>query len=522
MSCGPVAQQEPDGLAGQTAAQQSEPTTMSPNNAISQATPVPAQDGSGPELTNTPLPSLGLDTPCSPLGGSPFTGERQQIHVGVAYVEEFLSCYEEMVGLNFHPAIDVAGHRRLWPELRQAVEQYPGVINAHTQVLVCLARQGHTNVDSRLLFFWQDFSNPEDYRARMAGYTPEERARMRELARPSDECAGPSGYYRAQAKAWRTEFQRLMEEEPDRAKPVVNSILRQAVEEPGIPHFLTLDRALPIPSIGDLPNPTPWPTPTPLPTMNTTRASSANTAGASSDNTIPTPAPHPQGLAGCSNVSPFTGELRSYGWCLEAGMKAAESLCAEVGDDQARQACGEEFASDWKDYVSRLYIGCAAIVGPDVRGKCGRQALESIADSKLVYPEVWAEVLTKVSKNEVVAAAYEKVIQCLAATDKSFQGIDSRLLFAWQTQMQYIFHQEELMDWLERFTQNDRDLIEAVRVPLRQCAVKQGYYATQDAAWLTEVRRLVEEEPGKAQPLLDWRILELLEQPGVAFFLDPR
>ena len=512
LACGPVAQPTQEGMVGQSATQQNDPAPTSVTTEIDKLTPGPAQGSSGLNTSKTPSNASGSSIDCWTQDGGLFVGN--QDHNGVGDLETFLWCYEELVRTAFHPAIDVAGHRNLWPQLRQAVDQDPDVIKAHTQVLVCLARQGHTNVDSRLLFFWQDFSSPEDYRTRMTAYTPEERARMRELARPSDQCAGPSGYYRAQAKAWRTEFQRLMEEEPDRAKPVVNSILRQAVEEPGIPHFLTLDRALPIPSIGDLPNPTPWPvTPTPLPEINVASAGSANVT--------PTPAPHPQGLTGCSNVSPFTGELRSYGWCLEAGMEAAESLCAEVGDDQVRQACGEEFASDWKDYVSRLYIGCAAIVDPDVRGRCGRQALESIADSKLVYREVWAEVLTKVSKNEAVAAAYEKVIQCLAATDKSLEGTDSRLLFAWQTQMQYIFHHEELTDWLEGFTQDDRDLIEAVRVPLRQCAVKEGYYAAQDAAWLTEARRLVEEDPEKAQPLLDWKILELLEQPGVAFFLDP-
>ena len=61
-----------------------------------------------------------------------------------------------------------------------------------------------------------------------------------------------------------------------------------------------------------------------------------------------------------------------------------------------------------------------------------------------------------------------------------------------------------------------------LELPSDQCAKQVGLYEAQDAAWLAEVTKLAREDPAKAQPLLEWGILEILEQPGVAPFLTQR
>ena len=134
----------------------------------------------------------------------------------------FVTCYEDMM-FAFHPAIDLAGIWELWPEIQGVVDQDPEVIKAHTRVLVCLAQDGYTDVDSRLLFYWQNFQSPEDYRTRLNQFSAADRAAMRELAQPTDGCAGPAGYYRAQAAAWRAEISRLESQEPEKFKPLADS-----------------------------------------------------------------------------------------------------------------------------------------------------------------------------------------------------------------------------------------------------------------------------------------------------------
>ena len=337
---------------------------------------------------------------------------------------------------------------------------------------------------------------------------------MRELARPTDECAGASGYYAAQSAAWRAEVQRLLDQEPPEDPEKLKLIARYSiffvVHEPGTLHFLTLDGAVPITGIGGAPNATPFPgfpdpTPTPRPTS--------------------TPYPiHPRGLDGCRNLSSFSSgsqELADYHrWCFQAVEGAVRSQCEGTDSSEEERACAEEYLAGWKDHQIRLFHSCSAISDHDVRRDCGYEVLEALIVSRRAIGQAWTQMLAATAVNPVVEKAHKNFIQCMS--DRSFKDIPPELLFPWQTFKRYFGDPEAAIAWVEGFSPGEQTRMEKLSVPSDQCARKSGLYEAQEAAWLAEVRRLVQEDPEKAQPLLDWGILEDLEQPGIAPFLTKR
>ena len=113
-----------------------------------------------------------------------------------------------------------------------------------------------------------------------------------------------------------------------------------------------------------------------------------------------------------------------------------------------------------------------------------------------------------------MVAAYQKVIECLA--DRSFENVDPDLLFHWQRHTTDI---EKAYLWREGLGPQKLAFMKQLEDPSIECAQEAGYDVAQDAAWLAEVRRLVKEEPGRAQVLVDHDLLGALESPGVAAFL---
>ena len=328
LACGPAAQERTN--SSQPAQQSGDTKPFQDAGGIPQSTPPPAQtdqdtpiqernpsqlvssssgsadDGPAQAALPDPVPTKPGPTPvptgdaCDPTGGNMYTGNFH--HKGPEDVDVHMMCYDLMFqayyGWPYNENLpDLLG---LWAELQQAAAGDPEVAKAHEKVLACLAERGYDSVDPELLFFWQDFLIPEDYRARLTGYTAEERAMLRELARPADECAGPSGYYRAQSEAWRAEVNRIAHEELDKelqkARLLAASSIDFVVWKTGIPHFLTLDGALPITRIGRAPNATPWPDP----------SAPASAAARSPVQPTDTPEPsHPQGLADCHSYNDF-------------------------------------------------------------------------------------------------------------------------------------------------------------------------------------------------------------------------
>ncbi len=527
LACGPAAPPMPEGSAELPAAQPPAQESAATPEGRTGAQPAPQAS----EPTPIPPPTLSIEneptTPPTPPIGACYS---YTINIyldgggpGPEDLEGMALCYERQLEhfLEFLEVLpgqpDFTDLQPVWREVQEKAAADPAVIEAQTKVLVCLAEEGYRNVDWGMLFPWQNLYSPKEYRAMLAGYSVAERALQRELAPLADKCAGPSGYYWAQSEAWLAEVRRLVAEEPGKAQILQDTYILMSLEglSPeyrGIAHFLTLElnilRATPGAHYIE-------PVPTPFPTFD---------PNSQSDAPLNSDTPHPEGLAGCQNLSIFASdsqEMLSYdGWCLEATSEALVSLCQGVGDSLAEQACADQYLTNWKDYDIQLLLSCTTISKHEARQHCGLQAFITIGENRRGVRQVWPELQTAVAGNASVKAAYQKVIRCLA--DQSFNEINPKLLLYWQGHWTYFGDPAAGKAQLDNFTPEELALAEKVAIPSDQCAKQEGLYAAQDSAWLVEVRRLIKEDPDKAQPLLNWKILEILEQPGVAPFLTLR
>ena len=222
--------------------------------------------------------------------------------------------------------------------------------------------------------------------------------------------------------------------------------------------------------------------------------------------------PHPQGLDGCKAFNLFSAgidEVAYRTWCAQEASNSMKSKCKGTGSSQDEQECAKSYLVDWEDYEIRTLLPCAAISDPVDANEC------SVIDERLgVMQQLWKETHYVIIEKEEVRQALSKVYQCLS--DPSFQTPPKFLDLSWQEfRLVHAFGSPS-------FQQNvDQDLLDRTFGPSDDCAQQADLYIAQDAAWLAEVKRLVKEEPVKAQPFLDWRILTVLEEPGVAPFLTP-
>ena len=401
--------------------------------------------------------------------------------------------------------------QQAWLEVLQVVKREPEVSKAHTKVISCLGEKGFDNVNADLLFPWQDVISASAYETRMRGYTASEREQQIDMYVPSDQCAmGDSAYYYAQSLAWRAEIKRLQADDPNKVKPLVDAYLVHTLDRLGpniyehaIPHYLTLyggeifrDGA------GTNPNPLPTPFPT-------------QPAGQRESN-VPESVPPPGGLEGCQAYNQFSSrmELSHIQWCADQVLNKLVA-CRDTGDAAQQLACGKNHISDWQEYSIRMWYHCFALNELAGRNSCLEDA--DLAGKFRTLRQSYGETLTAVANDEAVRSAHTKVIKCL--TDQSFEGVEDRLLFHWQKLYQYYSDGDALLRWADSFTQAEQALIQRLEAPSDACATEQGLYAAQDAAWLAEVKRLKEADPAKAQPFVDWGILQILEEDGVAPFL---
>ncbi len=105
-------------------------------------------------------------------------------------------------------------------------------------VISCLERLGHEKINPELLFPWQMLESPKDNDERESRYTTEEKASRLELWEPANQCAKQSGLYEAQDATWLAEVERLAQEEPESAKPLLDAGLLKVLKQPGIAAFL--------------------------------------------------------------------------------------------------------------------------------------------------------------------------------------------------------------------------------------------------------------------------------------------
>ena len=134
-----------------------------------------------------------------------------------------------------------AGLFAIWPKAQQAVAQDPAVVAAMKDVISCLEKMGHENINTELLFPWQNLESPEDSSQRESAYTADEKTARIELRQPANQCAKQSGLYAAQDDAWLAELERLAKADPAQARPLLDAGLLEILKRPGIAAFLSGD-----------------------------------------------------------------------------------------------------------------------------------------------------------------------------------------------------------------------------------------------------------------------------------------
>ncbi len=116
------------------------------------------------------------------------------------------------------------------------------VVRAVKDTITCLDDMGHENVDADLLFGWQRFEHPDEWKAREEALTQEDKDSIAELHEPSRDCAKKNGLFTAQDTAWIAELERLDQDEPETVDILIQEGLLEALRKPGVEAFLTGDR----------------------------------------------------------------------------------------------------------------------------------------------------------------------------------------------------------------------------------------------------------------------------------------
>ena len=269
------------------------------------------------------------------------------------------------------------------------------------------------------------------------------------------------------------------------------------------------------PKPAPLPTLPPKPTETPLPTPFPTR-----------DLRTPAPTlapdlPHPEGLAGCFEMSIFVSAPTEYSdymsWCDEQISVLVRANCQGSGDWADEVNCADRELENARSYFIRSgFYRCFAITESDARERCGAEVGGLLNDQFYGLWDAWPKVRHAANRAPAVVSALGDVVACLEAL--GYEQVDTGLLFQWQR-----FDNPDTFDQREEdYTPEQKAARSELAEPADQCARQAGYYAAQDSAWTAEVERLYQEEPETAQPLRNEGILEILQAPGVAPFLTLR
>ena len=478
------------------------------------------EDEGSPTLDSTPTPTTPplltvnqFRSHCSFRGFNMFRRPVDDLEANVwcygSQLEEYLQWLTILPGT---PSLTEV--QQAYTHVQDAVDRDPDVVAGRAKVLSCLAAKGHSGVDADLLFPWQAFTSADAYEATQRALTPAQRTQQIALYVPSDECANTdSAYYYLQGLAWRAELKALKSSDKAKLKSLENAQVVYTVDKPGryadvlpVPNFLTLSGGR---IFRDGAGNAHDPMPTPYPTSGVARA-----AADRSENLD-----HPQGLAGCQAYNRFGiphNDLLKYGvWCTEETGRTLLAECDGVSGTSAQLSCADSYLASWQEQRLRALHRCAVVTDADDAQSC-REASSS-QDQAKAFGRVYGQVLATVAADADVGEAHADVIQCLE--DRSFSGIEGRVLFHWQKVHQYTGDIAAMKVWDKSFTSAEHRLANNLTGPANTCAVDNGLYTAQEAAWLAEVRRLQEEDPDQVQPLIDWGLLAVLERDGVAPFL---
>ena len=128
-----------------------------------------------------------------------------------------------------------------WEKVQTVGDRAPEVVKALDAVLVCLESEEHgfKNVDADILFPWQDFTHPKEYRSKEDSLAQSSKDLRERLVGPSQTCAKEEGMFVAQDNAWATELRRLSKDEPGLVADLVQEGLLEELDKPGASALLT-------------------------------------------------------------------------------------------------------------------------------------------------------------------------------------------------------------------------------------------------------------------------------------------
>ena len=254
----------------------------------------------------------------------------------------------------------------------------------------------------------------------------------------------------------------------------------------------------PHPTKGPLPEETPEPTPAPEPTV------AQDTA-------------HPQGIEGCKGVVMLAGntDMAHQGWCADQLASHVASSCSSETTTDDQLSCGENVVSGFNSLLFRKAgFQCSAITRLDDRRQCLDESSDQFEASLQELNIAWERSRAAVGQDPKVQKAWEKTQECLKG--KGFENVPRELVFGWQEAK----FPDEKRKSDSALNDAERKLMERLVKPSGECAVQEGLYAAQEAAWITEIRRLETESPQVVEILVKEGFLTGLDKPGVSFFLN--
>ena len=126
-----------------------------------------------------------------------------------------------------------------WGKLQTVGNRAPEVVKARDAVLVCLEDMGFKNINEDLLFTWQNFDHPKEYRAKEDALTGPDKELRESLVEPSKVCGKQEGLFVAQDASWAEELRRLSKAEPGLVADLLQEGLQEELDKPGASALLT-------------------------------------------------------------------------------------------------------------------------------------------------------------------------------------------------------------------------------------------------------------------------------------------
>ena len=231
--------------------------------------------------------------------------------------------------------------------------------------------------------------------------------------------------------------------------------------------------------------------------------------------------PHPDGLAGCAGLNIFSSShnefSRHLSWCREAILRDVRDNCQGVGNTLQEKQCAYERLEGIEDYTMREYLSpCAAITNPGDYRQCYDEAIETVrVHSENLY-SIWNDLISITSADPDVKTKYGDLNECVR--EAGHEPPDPNYHLPWQQIDGSKLQPNRGPDAAEE----DRAAQIARAQVMNQCGLDTGFFMAQDTAWRSEIHNIFRETPERIRPLKEEGIIDLLNEPGPAPFLQVR